>query len=182
MDMRRSLLLSGVAAVGLMFAAGGARAYTAKPIYFKGYAAGSVTSTPFIFKVGPDLLTTEIGFDSLGGQNFRQTVTEAYDTGDTCTATDQTLGEQFDTYESLAVTTYFNGGQIDAFSDQGTTCVSVTTGVANSSTSYVVFDGTGRFAGASGTLENYGAGRFIAPPSEGFFASWQSSYSGTVTP
>ena len=69
--MRRSSLLA-VAAAGLMFAAGSSRAHTAKPINFKGHGAGSFINTTFTFDVGPDIIATQTGYDTLSGRNFHR--------------------------------------------------------------------------------------------------------------
>lgn len=181
--MRRSSLLAGVVAVVLMFAAGGARAYTAKPIYLKAYGAGSFINTTFTFYKGPDGLTTEIGADTLGGQNFSQTVSEYYDSYDSCWATDGTLGELYYLYEALGVTTYVNGGQIYAYANDGTDCISLTTGVSNGSGPVTIFGGSGRFAYAYGTVEGYFNDLILAAPSPyDLFGSVQTSVSGWVTP
>ena len=158
-------------------------AYTAKPIYLKGYLAGSFVNTTFTFDVGPDSLGTYIGADTLGGQELGQDVSEIYDSGDTCTATDGTVGELFDIYEDVAVSTYVNGGQIYNYANTGTECDSLTTGVFNGSISFVIFGGSGKFVGASGTFESYFNGQELAAPSSSdFFGSTQISYSGTVSP
>ena len=151
MEMRRSSLITGLVAAGLMFAARGAMAYTARPIYFKGYGAGSSVNSSFSFDGGSDGLLTALGNDNVGGQNLAQDVAEYYDSGDTCTATDGTMGELYYLYESISVTTYVNGGQIYGFADKGTECVSFTTGVFNGSGPFYIVDGSGKFAGASGT-------------------------------
>jgi hypothetical protein len=49
MDIRKSSLITTIAGVGLMFAVGGAVAYTAKPIYVKGSGAGGFVNTTFSF-------------------------------------------------------------------------------------------------------------------------------------
>jgi hypothetical protein len=182
MEMRRSSLLAVAAAAGLMFAAGGTRAYTAKPIYFKGYVAGSFINTTFTFHVGPDQIFTQIGYDTLGGQNFGQIVAEYYDSGDPCTAPDKTIGEQFDLYEAFGVTTYASGGQIYTVAFEGTACTSLTTGVGNASGPSIIAGGSGRFAGAAGSIETYLNDQFFPPTASGLFGGIQSSYSGTVTP
>jgi hypothetical protein len=168
-----------------MFAAGGAMAYTAKPIYVKGYAAGSFINTTFSFDGGTDTLATYIGADTLGGEGVTQDVAEFYDSGDSCTATDGTVGEVFDLYEQVGVDTYVDGGQVYNFSDTGSECISLTTGVFNGSGSYIIFGGSGKFVGASGIIEAYFSGQELAVPSSpgsGFFGSAQASYYGSVTP
>ncbi|MGA2411355.1 MAG: hypothetical protein ABSG46_13325 [Candidatus Binataceae bacterium] len=181
MEMRRSSILAGAAVIGLMFAAGGASAYTAKPIYVKGYGAGDSVNTSFTFDIGPDGLATTVGSDDLGGQNFAQGVSEYYDSEDTCTATDGTVGELLYLYEDIAVTTYLNGGQIYGYADYGTECVSLTTGVLNGSNPFLIFGGSGKFAQATGSGEIYFNGVLLTAPSSpgsGFFASVQYTDSG----
>src|ERR1700723_1520106 len=116
--------------LGLMFCAASARAYTPKPIYFKGYSAGSYVNSTFKFEYGIDGLDTQYGFDTLGGPRISQGVSEYYDSGYTCTASDNTIGELLYLLEDLGVTTYFGGGQIYSYSDEGSQCFSLTTGAA----------------------------------------------------
>jgi hypothetical protein len=185
MDIRKSSLITTIAGAGLMFAAGGAMAYTAKSIYFKAYGAGSSVNSSFSFDGGSDGLLTALSTDNVGGQNLTQDVAEYYDSGDTCTATDGTLGELYYLDESISVATYVNGGQIYGFADDGTECISLTTGVFNGSGPFYIVGGSGKFAGASGSGENYFNGLFLAAPSSpgsGFFASVQYNNNGTVTP
>ena len=137
-----------------MFAAGGAMAYTAKPIYFKAYGAGSSMNSSFSFDGGSDGLLTAPGTDNVGGQNLAPDVVEYYDSGDTCTATDGSTGELYYSYESISVATYVNGGQIYGFADDGIECVSFTTGVINGSGPFVIFGGSGKLARVSGSGEN----------------------------
>ncbi|HUN58964.1 MAG TPA: hypothetical protein VMU41_12685 [Candidatus Binataceae bacterium] len=182
MDIRKSSLITTIAAAGLMFVAGNAMAYTAKPIYVRGSAAGSFVNTTFAFEEGPDSLATELGYDNLGGQSLSQVITEYYDADETCTATDGTIGEVFYLHEGYAVISYAIGGQLYTFADEGSECASLTTGVFSGSGPFYIIGGSGRFADASGTAETNFSGQFLDTPAEGFFGSVQQTNYGTVTP
>jgi hypothetical protein len=185
MEIRKASLITTIAMAGLMFAAGGAMAYTAKPIYVKGYGAGSFINTTFSFYAGGDGLTTATGNDNVGGAYFVQGVSEYYDSDDTCWAIDGTLGEKYDKYLEIDVGTYLNGGQIYSYSVDGTECISLSTGVINGVDPTVTYGGSGKFAGASGSGVTYFTGVDLyspEPPGTGFFGSIQYTNSGSVTP
>jgi hypothetical protein len=182
MAIRRMSLITTIVAAGLMLAAGGALAYAAKPIYFKGYAAGSFINTPFTFEYGSDGINTQVGYDSIAGQSLQQVVSEYYDAYDSCSASDGTLGEEFYLYEYLGIGTYLNGGQIYTYADEETECVSLTTGVYSGSGPFYIIGGSGKLAGGSGSGQDYFTGQFLGDPAKGFFGSVQASWYGTVTP
>ncbi len=173
-----------VVAFGSMLSVAPAYAYAGK-IAFKGAEAGSFVNSSFSFYGGDDGLNTLYGVDNLGGPHLDQNVSEYYDSGYSCTASDGTIGEKFDLSEDLAVVTYFNGGQIFNYADSGSECISLTTGVFNGSADFYVIGGSGKFTGASGSGSTYFSGVELAAPDypgSGFFGQVQSVYSGSVTP
>jgi hypothetical protein len=180
--MRTKLAL--VVAFGSILSVAPAYSYSGK-IAFKGSEAGSYVNTGFSFDGGEDGIDTVYGVDTLGGPHLAQSVSEYYDSGDSCTASDGTIGELFDLSEALAIITYFNGGQIYLYSDDGTQCISLTTGVQKGSLDFYIIGGSGKFTGASGSGSTYFTGVELAAPSypgSGFFGQVQDVFSGTVTP
>jgi hypothetical protein len=182
--MLRSQLIT-IAAAASLFLAAPAGAKPSTPIYFKGYDAGSATNSSFSFD-GDDGggLNTDYGFDTIGGPNLNQGITEYADSGKSCTASDGTVGEILDLVDALEVNTYFNGGQIFYFSDSASECVSLTTGVYTGTVKYSIVGGSGKFTGASGSGTADVMGLVVAPtaPGSGFFGSFQESLCGTFTP
>jgi hypothetical protein len=145
MVMRTKLAL--VVAFGSVLSVAPAYAYSGK-IAFKGSEAGTFVNTNFSFYGGEDGLDTVYGVDTLGGPHINQGVSEYYDSGDSCTASDGTIGELFYLSEALGVLTYLNGGQIYTYSDNGSQCLSLTTGATKGTTELYVIGGSGKFTGA----------------------------------
>lgn len=183
--MARKPFIVVALSLGLLFWSVSARAYTPKPIYVKGYSAGSYINSSFSFDGGVDSLATQYGFDTAGGPRISQDISEYYDSGYSCTASDESIGERLDLYEDVGVTTYFGGGQVYSYSDDASQCISLTTGVQSGSGTFYTIGGSGKFTGASGSSTVYFTGQQLALPSypgSGFFGSVQASFSGTSTP
>jgi hypothetical protein len=74
--MLRSQLITLAAAASLAFLAAPAVAKPPTPVYFKGYDAGTATNSTFSFDGGDGGgLNTDYGFDTIGGSNLNQGVT-----------------------------------------------------------------------------------------------------------
>jgi len=117
---------------------------------------------------------------------MHQNISAFFDSGQGCTAPDGTAGEAFTLEFATGTTSYpAHGDQFWSYSFTGTTCVSLTTGVSAGTNSFTVFGGTGRFRGATGTINNTYTGSYLyfaQSGQTGYFGQLSGSSTGTIAP
>jgi len=124
------------------------------------------------------------GADNVGGPFVAQDVSEFIPTSTGCTAPDGTAGNIFNLVRGTRAVIYTQG-ELDlggSGAANGTVCASHTTNSFGFSVTFAVLEGTGKFAGASGSITNRGFGHLIAAGvNGGLFISFQGTLSGSVT-
>ncbi|GEM_PF-4300765 len=144
-------VLLGIGIVALIISTAPA-ALAKKPKTVKGTSAGSFSTVNFSFDgAEPGTLSNVTGKDNLNGPFSSQTYAEYGSAGPTCTAPDGTTGNTYTLVGSWTIITYKSGELLVAGSQNGSECVSNSTGFFGGTSTYTITGGTGKFTGASGT-------------------------------
>jgi len=142
-----------VMSAALMFLATSAYAGGGRPV--KHSAAGRCTftnSTITFDGVNYASISTCTENDTFG-LAAGQVIGAYYDSGSPCTAPEGTAGENYTLEFATAASTYtLFSDQLFTYSQTGTLCTSLTTGVGAGKTTFSVSGGTGRFKNAAGSF------------------------------
>jgi hypothetical protein len=155
----------------------------------KGSGSFSFVSAFFTYDgVNGAILATGSGEDNFGGQETFQCVAEEVATKTSCTAPDGSAGTRFNLVQADCVFTYKQGQLYTKAvgAAAGGECGSNTTTSSGGSITYTVTGGSGKFAGASGSLtlpfNDQTLAAPVSPPgSFGVFGAAQFTSSGSVT-
>jgi len=190
-------MLSKIRSLSLFFAIGvlGAllvapQVFAKPPITVKGSGRLTFINANFTYDGAADAFQfTGSGKDNVGGTFTSFVVAENAPTSTACTAPDGSAGVVYTLVQASGVLTYGTGQVYSAAlpSALNITCASSTTGSLGGSTIFGVIGGSGKFAGASGTLAVMLTQQALAAPgtppgTNGIFGAGQFTTTGSVTP
>jgi hypothetical protein len=152
-DSMKSRTLSVFSAIALLLLTNSVYADGGRPVKFSAAGGCTFTNTTITFDgVNYASISTCTQSDNFG-LAAGQVIGACYDSGSACTAPDGTAGETYTLEFATAASTYTPFyDQIFSYSQTGTICTSLSTGVGGGKTAFTVSGGTGRFKSAAGSF------------------------------
>lgn len=180
----KKLVIELVMGIGLMVAAGSVEARD-KSLHAS-FAGTAANKDDFSFTGTPGFSCTVAGKSTLG-KYTAQLVVELQPDGNTCTAAGGGSGVEYVFVGEVVVLSFTAKGE-QLFLDLSPSvtshaCLDPNTGVFTGQTTFDVSGGTGRFAGASGSIIKTWKTIFLAlpaSPGKGAFGSFTGTFDGTI--
>jgi hypothetical protein len=184
-DSMKTSALFVLGAIASLLLANSVYATDGRPVGYSAAGGCTFTNTSITFDgVNDASISTCMESDSFGLATG-QVIGAYYDSGLSCTAPDGTAGETY-TLEfatGASIYTAFND-QLFSYSETGTLCTSLTTGVGGGKTTFTVSGGTGRFKGATGSFASSFTSSYLysaGAGQTGYFGRDTYSNAGTIT-